>query len=199
VKKGDRMPKLKPNYFGILGGILAFISSVLPWWAMHVGGVVTEASYSGQAYVYLYQTTATGLLAPVSASMNLWFGWTALVLVVIGGWLGVASSVTSRAIRRLLLALGGALLVCSIIVFAAGLQNQISNGTWATGFPQGAGIGLFSSGSYGHPGSATNYSTYLYFGFWLAVIAAIWMFAALTIKPTDAISTPPEPSPPAPV
>jgi hypothetical protein len=125
--------------------------------------------------------------AVTAASMNLWFSWTALALVVIGGLLSLAGSVITVK-RRILLALGGTLVSLSIIVFAAGLQNQISS--WSVG------EGLFSIGSYWSPLGPSSYASYLSFGFWLALVAAIMMFAALMRKPSKAIPPPPPPPPP---
>jgi hypothetical protein len=186
------MSKLKPNYVGIVGGILAFISLVLPWWAISVSSSAMGQTFSGGASVYPYQATATAMGVSETVSMNLWFGWIALVLVVIGGLLGLIGSVVTAG-RRMLLAVGGLLLLLSIMVFAVGLQNEISNENLATGFPTGAA--LFSSSSYNYGAVSMNYSTYLSFGFWLALVAAIIMFAASVRKPVEAI---PQPSPPSP-
>jgi hypothetical protein len=185
---------LKPNYLGIIGGILAFIALVLPWWVMSISSSVMGTAFSGELSVNLYQATATVMGISTTVSLNLWFGWTALVFVVIGGLLGLAGSLITSG-RRMVLALGGILVLLSIIVFAAGLQNQISSGSLATGYPTGAG--LFSGGSYTYLGTSINYSTYLSFGFWLPLVAAIIMFAALTRKPAEAIpSSQPSPPPP---
>jgi hypothetical protein len=86
--------------------------------------------------------------------------------------------------RKIALALAAILALFSIIIFAAGLQNDISNGAMGL-YPTGAS--LFSSGSYTYLGTVSvSYSGYLSFGFWLALVAAIIMFAALTRKPAVA-------------
>jgi hypothetical protein len=185
---------LKPNYLGFIGGILALITLVLPWWAMSISYSAMGLAYSGGLSLYLYQARATAMGVSATISMNLWFGWTALTFVVIGALLGLAGSVIAEG-RRVFLTLGGILVLLSVVVFAAGLQNQISGGSLATGYP--TGVGLFSSSSYSYLGMTISYSTYLSFGFWLAVVAAIIMFVALTRKPAEP-PAPPEPSPPLP-
>ena len=175
----------------MIGGILAFFSLVLPWRAMSISSSAMGMAFSDEASLYLYQAKVTIMGISGTASMNPWYCSTALVFVVIGGLLGLAGSVIANG-RRIVLALGGILVLFSIIVFAAGLQNQISNGSLATGYPTGAS--LFSSGSYSYLGVSINYSSYLSFGFWLALVATMILFAALTRKPAEAIP-PPQPSP----
>ena len=182
---------MRPNYLGIIGGILALISLVLPWWVEGISFPALGIAYSGELSVNLYQATATAMGISMPVSLNLWFGWTALVFVVIGGLLGLAGSVIASGRRKVVLALGGILVLLSIIVFAAGLQNQISSGSSATGYP--TGVGLFSSGSYSYLGTSINYSTYLSFGFWIALVATILMFVGAAVrKPVETI--PPAPT-----
>lgn len=192
------MCNLKPNYLGIIGSILAIITIVFPWWTIGISYSGFETSYSGQLSVYLHQATATAPGISMTVSMNLWFGWTALAFVIIGGLLGLIGSVIASG-RRPVLALAGILVLLSIIIFAAALQSQISNGSLANSYPISypASKGLFSSGSYGYAGTSINYSAYLTFGFWLAVVAAIIMFVGLTRKTSETITTP-KPSPPPP-
>ena len=73
-----------------------------------------------------------------------------------------ASIILSKA--RVILAAGGILVLLSTIVFAAGLENDLSKTI----------VGLFT----GPP-----YVTYLSFGFWLALTGAIVMLAASMKKP----------------
>ena len=168
---------LRLNYLGFIGGILALISLALPWWSLNYSGSPMGSIVSVEGNLYLYQTTVTTIGVSLSASTNHpWYCSIALAFVVLGGLLGLAGSVIANG-RRTVLSLGGILALFSIIIFAVGLQNQISNGS---GFP--AGVGLFSSGSYGHLGM--DYSSYLSFGFWLALVAAITMFATLTRERT---------------
>lgn len=186
------MYHLRPSYLGIIGGILAFISLVLPWWAVSISSSAMGNIFSDQATLYLYQAKVSILGISTGAS-NPWYASTALAFLVLSGLLGLTGSVIANG-RRIVLALGGILALFSIIVFAAGLQNDISNGA-VGGYPTGAS--LFSSGSYSLLGMPISYSAYLSFGFWLALVAAILMFAALKRKPAEAIP-PPQPSPPLP-
>jgi len=184
------MWNLKLNYVGIVGAIVAFVSLALPWWVMNFSGSFLGTSVSGQATVNLYQASASAMGTSVPISLNLWYGWTALAFVVIGALLSLAGSIITRR-RKAFLAAGGVLVLLSIIVFAVGLQNQISSGSLSTGFPN---VSLFSSGSFSYSSVTVNYSTYLTFGFWLALVAAIIMFVAIVIKSPYEMP-PPEPSP----
>jgi hypothetical protein len=166
---------LKPNYIGIIAGILAFISIALPWWTLTIsaGG---EISLSSDISVYLYQVTSAGL----SITLNTWYTWAALALVIVGGILSIVGSVT--AIGKKLLLGGGVLALLSIIIFAVGLQMDITSTSLGE-----AGVGLFSSGSY----MGASYSSYLSYGFWIALVAAIIAFVAFAKHPTEAAAAPP--------
>lgn len=182
---------MKPNYIGIVGGILAFISLALPWWTMSMSSSIMTMSYSVDVSVYPYQAKASAMGMSITFTMELWFGWVALVLVVLGGLLGILGSLLSNQRKRLLIS-GSVLALLSIVIFAIGLQNELSKAPVVPGFPT---VGLFSSSSYDYLGASMNYSTYLSFGFWLALVAAIIMFIASMRKPVEAA---PQPSPPPP-
>jgi hypothetical protein len=85
-----------------------------------------------------------------------------------------------------MLVLGGILALLSTIVFAAGLQNDFSSTSSLSG------LGLFSSGS----SFPYSYTTYLSFGFWLALAGAIVILAASLKKPTETPQTVTPPPPP---
>jgi hypothetical protein len=157
---------LKANYVGIIGAIIAFISFALPWWS----GTSAATNYGD---VYLYQTTGT---ASMIASLNLWYGWIALALMIIAGLLGIVSSVT--AFGKKLLVGGGVLALLSIIIFAAGLQMDLSSASGGT-------VGLFS---------APDGSAYLSYGFWLALVSAIIMFVAIKTQPVEKAPAPQPPT-----
>jgi hypothetical protein len=181
---------LKVNYVGIIGGIIAFVSLVLPWWTLSMSTTLAGTSYSVDVSVYPYQATATALGVSQSVAISIWYGWVALALIIIGGVLGIAGSVT--ALGKKLLIGGGALALLAIIIFAAGLQNELS----ATAVISGAPVaGLFSSGSYNFFGTSMDYSTYLSFGFWIALVSAIIMFAAIKTQPVEKAPAP-APQPP---
>jgi len=176
-----RMNTLKPNYVGIVGGILAFISLILAWWTV-------TFSYSGlpisvDASLYLYQFTAVGISLTTSIP---WYCWVTLALIVVGGVLGIVGSVTKFGKR--FIAVGGALALLSIIVFAAGFQ--------VSGLPflGISGLGFFSSGTLTLGSLSVNYSSYLSFGFWIALFSAIVLFIAIRMHPKEEIAPPP-PSP----
>ncbi|MEM2971205.1 MAG: hypothetical protein QW270_02115 [Candidatus Bathyarchaeia archaeon] len=76
----------------------------------------------------------------------------------------------------------------SIIIFAVGLQSEISKAPTIAGGPM---VGLFSSGSYNFMGLSMDYSTYLSFGFWLALVAAIIMLVAPMKAPVETAPAPP--------
>jgi hypothetical protein len=181
---------LKANYVGIIGGTIAFVSLALPWWAMSMSATVGGTSYSVDVSVYPYQATATALGVSQSVAISIWYGWVALVLVIIGGVLGIVGSVT--ALGKKLLIGGGALALLAIIIFAAGLQNELSATSVISNAPV---VGLFSGGSYNFLGTSMNYSTYLSFGFWIALVSAIIMFAAIKTQPGEKAPAP-APQPP---
>jgi hypothetical protein len=166
---------LKQNILGIVGAIIAFISLVLPWWTMIVSFSAFSYSYS----IYPYQASS-------ALGIDIWYGWAALVLVLIGGVLGVAGSLAQRT--KMILVIGGLLVLLSIIIFAVGLQNALSQSAVAMVYRN---VSLFSSGSF----LDANYTTFLSFGLWLALIATIVMLAASRIK-LEASVQPAVPQPP---
>lgn len=187
---------MKLNYPGIMGAILAFVSVALPWWTVGFSSVTSLMPFSGGASVYLFQATASMMGASLTVSMNFWFGWTSLALVLVGGLLGLVGSILNTR-RTVLLAVSGLLVMLSLLVFAAGLQSDISNGALAMGFPTGPG--LFSSSYYNVDGASVNYTSYLSFGFWVALFAAILMFVGAAVRePSRTIPPPPTSPPPAP-
>lgn len=113
--------------------------------------------------------------------------WAALILVIVGALLALAGSTMGKG--RAMLVGGGVLTLLSIIIFAVGLMNDLS--AIQVVFPE---IGLFSSGGIAE---VASWSTYLSFGFWLALVAAILMFVGSAWKPKETVATPPA-APPAP-
>ncbi len=164
---------MKTNYIGILGAIIAFISLVLPWWTITLSSTTVGITASVDANLYLYQlaNSITGF-----SLANSWYAWSALALVIVGALLALAGSLTEKS--RALLAGGGVLEIVAIIIFAVGLMMDLSNVSGYTG------LGLFSGGSVTYETIfAASFSTYLSYGFWLALVAAIVMFAASAWKP----------------
>jgi hypothetical protein len=205
---------VKVNYISIIGGILALISLLLPWWTINMSVAVTEeiplpGSYSVDVSIYPYKGTISasmmGTSLSLDISMNAWYCWAVLVLIVVGGILGILGSIVAG--KKLVVAMGGILALLSIIIFAAGLQVELSQGMsipppTGTGTPlQLPKLGLFSGGSFSLMGTQVNYSAYLSFGFWLALVAAIIMFVAIkkvkeAAPPTPAVAPAPPPPPP---
>jgi len=180
---------LKQNIVGIVGALVAFVSAVLPWWTMVWSASILGYNYSYDVSIYPYQATASGVGISNTVSISIWYGWVALVLVLTGGVLGIAGSLTQRT--RMILAAGGLLALLAVVIFAVGLQNELSNTAVIGGYPI---LGLFSSESiYGN-----NYTTYLTFGFWLALVAGIAMLVASRIKPETNAPTTVSPPPPPP-
>ncbi|MGD0029305.1 MAG: hypothetical protein ABSC91_10250 [Candidatus Bathyarchaeia archaeon] len=182
---------MKLNIIGVVGVIILFISLALPWWMMTLSPSETNAIYSGNVAIYPYQATAS--VTPPGSSLVLrtdfWYGWAALALVILGGLLGIAGSLLRGA--RVLLVGGGLMALLSIIIFAVGLQSDLSNSTFAqeAGLPWPA-LGLFVSGTFG----GYAYTTYLSFGFWLALAATIIMLFASLKKPKMIAPTAPPPT-----
>jgi hypothetical protein len=180
--------QLKPRYLGIIGAIIVLISLALPWWTMTMSSSVLGTTYSVSLSVYTYQATATEMGRSVAVSIDLWYAWTALALVIVSAALGILGSIIQST--RLVLLVGAVLALMAVMIFAAGLQSQVS----AQGpLPGGPTVGLFSSGSF----LGVNYTTYLSFGFWLALVGAILMLVACRKAPvaTAPIAQPQQPMP----
>jgi hypothetical protein len=131
--------------------------------------------------MYINQASAS-----FPSSMNFWYAWTALVLIIVGGSLGILGSLIQNT--RLALLAGGIFTLMAVVIFAAGLQNQLSTTPPVQGGPM---VGLFSSGTY----LGIGYTTYLSYGFWLALVAAILMFAACRKSPVPTTTAPTFPTP----
>jgi hypothetical protein len=162
---------LKANYIGIVGVIIAFISLALPWWtaSYSISYLGVGTTFTSNWYLYNAGTYGTG--------MNLWYDWVALLLVVLAGILGLAGSIMQNG-KKILIG-GGLLGVLAIIIFPVGLQNDLSTNK--------APYGLFSNTSVSALGY--SYSTYLSFGFWLALVSAIIMLIA-AMRTTKTSPTP---------
>ncbi|MGB8779823.1 MAG: hypothetical protein WCD81_04150 [Candidatus Bathyarchaeia archaeon] len=159
---------MKLNYVGIVGAILAFVSIALPWWTESVFGFNYDLKLFDQG---------------TFSTFNYWYGWLALLLVVIGGILGLAGSVMSNG-KKIVMG-GGILALIAIIIFPIGLQTDLMR--------LNAPFGIFFNGTI----SSISVSTYLSYGFWLALVAAIIMLVAMRYpKPTAQAPSPPPSQPP---
>jgi len=171
-----------------VGGILAFVSLALPWWTMSVSSAVNGFSnISVDVSIYPYMASMTGLGV---AAMDIWFGWVALALITVSGLLGIIGSL--KPDKAKMLSIGGALTLVSIIIFAVGLQVVLLQGLGLYSSMFLFGSGSLSASEYG---ADVNYFAYLSFGFWIALVAAIIMFAASRKKPAQIAGFPPPPPP----
>ncbi|NWG10355.1 hypothetical protein HXY33_01180 [Candidatus Bathyarchaeota archaeon] len=159
---------MKLNYIGIIGSILALFSIALPWWTLSINLLEIITSSTN---LYLYQISGTFGTVALNTSDS-WFCWVALAFVIIGGILGIIGSVTGYGDKMLIG--GGVFTLLSIIIFAAGLQMWLSS--------SGGVIHIFTN--------TMGYSSYLSYGFWIALVAMILMFVAVTIKPQEKAAQP---------
>jgi hypothetical protein len=163
---------MKLNYFGIAGAIIVFVSIALPWWTVSETALGLGATYNW----YLYNAGTYG------AGLNLWYNWVALLLVILGGIIGIAGSILPD--NKKMLMGGGILALLSIIIFAAGLQTDLSS--------HNLPFGIFSSGTL----FSVSFSTYLSYGFWLTLVAAIIMLIAMRYPKLATQAPAPPPSSP---
>lgn len=155
---------LKPNFVGIVGGIIAFISIALPWWTMTQTSNLFGTTISMSVNLYLYRVNAT--LFDFEVGAKLWFGWTAFALMLACGILGIIGSI--RRNSDILFA-AAASAMSSIAIFTVGLLKELPE----MPFMQESPKALFYFGTYGN--SPFSFSIYLSFGFWLALTACIIM------------------------
>ncbi len=177
--------KLKINIVGIIGGILALVSLVLPWWTLTVS-ILGSSLGTLSINVYTFQITALG--ETEIFPLSFWFGWLALALALVGGLIGII--VSFKINKSKLLAVGGIFAILSLVFFAVGWQLALSTMLGQMGLPV-TGIGLFASASF----AGGSYAAYLSFGFWIALVAAILMLAASRKTPKVAVAVPPPPPP----
>jgi len=144
--------------------------------------------------VYPYQTkmSMTGVPQTVMQSEDSskpLFALATLALIVVAGIAGIVGSVIVGKTGKIVLTVAGVLALLSIIIFAEGLQNELSKEAPAPGFPE---LSLFSNGVYSVMGVLSmDYSTYLNFGFWLALVAAIIAFISSLKHPMTPPAAPP--------
>ena len=159
---------------------MAFISLLLPWWVMTMSAEAMGIKVSTDVSVYPHQATASTMGMSATVAMELWYGQAALVLIVIAGIAAIVGSLIIGKTGKMILIVAGILGVLSIIIFAAGLQGELSKAPPVSGFPS---VDLFSSGSWNFSGMRLDYSCYLTFGFWLALVAAILAIISLLKHP----------------
>lgn len=189
-----RRPKLKIRLLGLIAGVLALISLILPWWYFQISATLLEMSVSTTITVDLYKamfsTTITGEVGQIpyvaEFPMDMWFGRLAFNLILVAGIITISGGLVSGRIGKTILVFSGILLLSSIIVYTYGLQNELSMLTdelrsYPYSFEDFPEIQLFSSGTFSlpeRPVPAWKYSSYLYFGFWVNLIASILAFVS---------------------
>jgi len=170
------------NYVGLIGGVVALISLVLPWWTMAITWTISVGEYrvtaSEEVVVYLYKAILGSPSLSISADINLWFGALVIALMLAAGILGIVGSLfRMRSIT--FMASGGALALLSAVFFAFNMYMELQRPTTLVGgVPR---VGLFSIGTFGLANTHI-YIAYLSFGFWLALATGFMMLIA-TIWP----------------
>jgi hypothetical protein len=163
---------VKPNFVGIVGGIIAFISLAMPWWTMMSTSTLLGTPISASLNLYLYRFSVTYGF-DIEIGEKLWFGWIALVLVLVSGVLGIVGGIKRK---KSMLSIGGVFSMSSIAIFVVGLLTEMPSMPILreSDIPNI----LFYSGIEG----TQHLSVYLSFGFWLALVAGIMMLVASTLK-----------------
>ncbi len=100
---------------------------------------------SSDVSIYPHQATASAMGTSATVAVDLWFGQAALALIVIAGIAAIVGSLIIGKTGKMILTVAGILALLSIIIFAAGLQGELSKAPPVSGFPE---VGLFSSGSW---------------------------------------------------
>jgi len=185
------------NKVGIVGGVLALISLLLPWWEMNLSVWETTnkmvIAQAASIYIFPYQISSKNFPAPQTISIDITpFILSVMPFVVLGIILGIAGSVLGDGEKeKNLLISGGFFTLFSTIVFAFMLQSMLSELPPAPYFflsypgreppyslvpiPK---VGLFSNSVSTFEAASINYSSYLSIGFWIAAIAAVTMLIA---------------------
>ena len=155
---------MKRHIIGIIAGAVALISLVLPWWMLKVGNEVYVSWYVWGPNGVVPSGNGTGILTYI-----------ALILIVVCGILALLSSIRidNKGKKRMLIAGISALL--SIIIFAIVMISWIPS-AWINV------NSIFYSGLFDPRGGPTA-NAYLYFGFWIALIATILAFVAYFMYP----------------
>ena len=168
---------MRPNYIGIVGVAIIFISLLLPWWTMAISWTSnigkTQISGSQSIDVYPYKSGFNTGLVTLPVALNLQ-GTFVILLLVMGSLLGILGSLVGRG-GSVALAIGGLLSLLSAIVFGVNMILELSRPeVLAAEVPR---VALFSTGTLS--GAYTrSYYAYLSFGFWLVVAGGIILFAA---------------------
>jgi len=141
----------------------------MPWWTVTASVPVMGLGNSTAIDfpLYLYEASAGVLANPPTrvVTLNLWFCWATLALAALAALLAIVGSAVSGK-GKWILVIGGVVALLSIVVFAVGLQSELST--------TGSGLDLFTVAS----GTWGTLTTYPSFGFWGAFVAAVIMLVA---------------------
>jgi hypothetical protein len=154
---------MKANRLAIVGGIIGLASTILPWWTFSL----SDSTTSIDATAYLYKISSFGASSPV-----VWFCWATLIFILFGSIISLAGGALTKS---KLLTIGVIFEFLGILMFPLGL---LMNFTSVTGNMDPIPVGLFTFGSH----SGVNYSSYLSFGFWSAIVSAAVMLISIKIK-----------------
>jgi len=160
---------LKLNYIGIVAAIIALASLALPWWTASATTGFDAETVSLSLYPWGVSYSAAGYVGAAGFVAE-WWMYTALAFVVIGAVLGLVGSVMVEGRGKKLLLFDGILMILSIIIWIVGFLTTPGGSTY-----------LFYS--------APGYSTSLYLGWGLALVAAIIAFVARLMQPTAVPTT----------
>jgi riboflavin transporter FmnP len=138
---------MKLNIMGLISAIIVFMSIVLPWYSVS-GSPFGDVHASLWNFVIGIESIGGFLVG------TLWFVLIAFALIIVGGILGLVGSFVIEGKGKNLFAIGGALVILSPIIFAAGLAS--------------IGLPLFLT--------VAGTTVFLSFGFFLAFIATTVMF-----------------------
>ena len=169
---------LKMKYFGIIGGIVAFVSVFLPWFNIELWTENLSSTMSFAAN--LFQLTGTVEGVTKSVFLLVWFNGGALILMAGAGLACLVGSVFALRSRALIFVLSGALALIAMAVFGVGLAassfavENINPGYTISQFPAGSFV-LTAEQSMQY---SYDYSWAIGIGFWGALVVAVFALVA---------------------
>ena len=176
----------KVNYLAIVAGIIALTSLFLPWFVMNFTLKATNTIVNFTAYLYQI-SGSVDVGASQTASINVWFGLTAIAFIVVAAVCAFTGSLMPGKKGKMLIYVTGILSILSIIIFALGLISSDFAGN--DGFEYTLtyfqnNLGLTDQQINGGRTGAFNIGMIGY-GIWLALVAGIIAFAAIIMHSTD--------------
>jgi len=172
----EEAQSMKVNCVGVASAIIALASLALPWWTMTIS--ILETPFSWDMYTWGVRSPTEIVGDSILFDFADSYSYSALALIVVGGILGLAGSVTVGRKGWTILATSGILIILATIIFVAGLATDPA---LADATPP---IGIFESKEVEILGFSYNISTYLHIGFFLAITAAILASISMLRHPT---------------